>query len=816
MQNSQVSPTGNCGDSPLMKENINTDQSLNNNKKQMKITDYDDFNEEVLLKEYTTTIDKRSRAIVKAQIPSREKLLEIVSLFDNSKMQYTKYPMYSDGGIVIENVKETEKDKLTEYIVRLYRKECGVDYETSNELFKIFEHDYSQEWLKARICTVIDDSVYVYDWTLAQDPQTHIRKYIMTWMPVLTKETIIDEHSREWMRRKTWQEYTNKEKEIFRMNNASLILSHSWILLAKRDMKNNYTKYQIMMNSFYIFIPTVYRHMMPHININKNDVAVQNMCESTTNINDVFARDIRSVSVGTSRYDRDQIMTSLFQRTMGKKYNGPIKPLEQQIRFDPSMIDKNIKNDIQHCHRYFINIELKEEEVKIINEVIRKFTNKFEATDELVKMLEPISKSYRSFHILCYLSNAHSWMRYGYNRTHGGKVAKDAKTHWLPISYKFSDTNNERLNEQLTDIISTYNEEVCYQLTGHAGNCVYPRYIAIALRVRNGGYRIVNGLIYDIYRYSQDENYDILKETDFDEEEQNKRNLQELFEISVQPYNQYNTRQTKIPSLQQNNSVSVTLSQLEECSEKLPANIFSFVEKSNTQNTNIVNSAANESCDNSIELQISPDIDAEKISDRINEDFEDNYNDAHINTRIIMSEDSQDDEQSMSNSTALESLPMNDTVATIDHSAPSKIIGAQENTCDTTSNINEINDYYFTVNVTIRSKMQRNIDTCSRCYSEICVTRHDLVKESISTKNENHKNGKANPNSCKSSTNQPSKSNSNAKNNSSNTVNKTRNPNNNKRANDTHDSQSTKKANYPTKNQKLYINLCENIANTLK
>ena len=63
MQNSQVSPTGNCGDSPLMKKNINTDQSLNNNKKQMKITDYDDFNEEVLLKEYTTTIDKRSRAI---------------------------------------------------------------------------------------------------------------------------------------------------------------------------------------------------------------------------------------------------------------------------------------------------------------------------------------------------------------------------------------------------------------------------------------------------------------------------------------------------------------------------------------------------------------------------------------------------------------------------------------------------------------------------------------------------------------------------------------------------------------------------------
>ena len=78
---------------------------------------------------------------------------------------------------------------------------------------KTFSISYPEEKTKAKLAAIIGDSLFVFDWIMARDQWTKTRQQILTWIPINFKSPQTDKHSRKWMIRKRWQDYSKEEKE---------------------------------------------------------------------------------------------------------------------------------------------------------------------------------------------------------------------------------------------------------------------------------------------------------------------------------------------------------------------------------------------------------------------------------------------------------------------------------------------------------------------------------------------------------------------------------------------------------------------------
>lgn len=506
------------------------DSSVKEEEKQLKICDFNNFKMTETFKEYTTTTGNESRAYMRAPNPTRDKLLETVAILDNGELQYTTYPTY-DGCVTMEPVCETQRETILMCAEKILRKEQGIDNEMALFISKTFSISYPEEKTKAKLATVIGDSLYVFDWIIARDQWTNVKQQILTWIPINLKSPQADKHSRKWMIRKRWQDYSRAEKETFRMNRLSLQISHFWIALGKKSNDKISMQYKIMKDSFVNIVPSILRRVNPDINTNRWDVATQLRCETTEKIEDVQTEMLNSLDKKPSRYDNNQISTSLFQRMIGNKYIGPIKEREREMVLSPSITNEDVRKGILDCHSYAIKTSLSEDYKNELKKVFKILSNTFEANSEITEILEGISVATKSYHLIGYLSNADMWFRYGYKRKQGTLKSKAIKPRWKPLSYKFGTKNNPGKTPMLTDIDTEKIEELCKDITGHSSNSINPRYMAIGIKY-GAGYRIIKGQIYDILTYSQIDNIDILKETDHEKEHQEIRMLQELFEIS--------------------------------------------------------------------------------------------------------------------------------------------------------------------------------------------------------------------------------------------------------------------------------------------
>ena len=191
---------GKEGESPLKAKEKRSERKVvlaKEEPKQSRISDFTEFRMEETFKVYTTAIGKEARATTKAPAPIRDKLLEIVTLFERAEFQYTHYPTYQDGGVVMEPVGETSTRAISECAEKILRREQGMDKEMALHISKALSTSHPEERTKARIATVIGDSTYVFDWVLAKDPWTKAKQQILTWVPIDTKSPQRDNHSRK-------------------------------------------------------------------------------------------------------------------------------------------------------------------------------------------------------------------------------------------------------------------------------------------------------------------------------------------------------------------------------------------------------------------------------------------------------------------------------------------------------------------------------------------------------------------------------------------------------------------------------------------
>ena len=195
------------------------DSSVKEEEKQLKICDFNNFKMTETFKEYTTTTGNESRAYMRAPNPTRDKLLETVAILDNGELQYTTYPTY-DGCVTMESVCDTQRETILICAEKILRKEQGIDNEMALFISKTFSISNPEEKTKAKLATVIGDSLYVFDWIMARDQWTNVKQQILTWIPINLKSPQADKHSRKWMTRKRWQDYSRAEKETFRMNHS--------------------------------------------------------------------------------------------------------------------------------------------------------------------------------------------------------------------------------------------------------------------------------------------------------------------------------------------------------------------------------------------------------------------------------------------------------------------------------------------------------------------------------------------------------------------------------------------------------------------
>lgn len=495
------------------------------------ITRYKGFEEEEIIKEYTTTLEVIPHNVITAPLPSKDKLLETVALFDKSELQYSTYPMHKDGGIVMETTADTDRRRLLETIEKLYGKdEGGVCLDTALRTLRSVSMTNESENTRARLCTVMGNAVFVYDWVGARDPVSGQRKSILTWIPIDTDNPISDEHSRQWLKRKTWNDYTREEKNIFRMNQAALKISHLWVLQRKTWKDKAEVKYKVMKESFVIIVPEMLRYLCNHLNSNPYEVAVQRKIETTYNAEDVLVKQLDTLGKKPSRFDKGQMGTSLVDRVIGRKYDAPKRPREEEMIMDPGITDKNVRDKLKACHSYTITLKADEANYNVFDKILTTLSKDLKATKKVTDMLETISQPNKTFHLLAFISNAEVWMRYGYERIFGSSKPKDSKKLWRPLSYKYSVINNPTKVPMLNDVSQECAEELCKLITGCRSCEINPRYVGIGVKVSQG-YRIVNGLIYDIYNYHKSPMADILEEFNKEGDYRNKRTLQELFGI---------------------------------------------------------------------------------------------------------------------------------------------------------------------------------------------------------------------------------------------------------------------------------------------
>ena len=518
---------------------------VNRKRKPNNITLYDGVMEERIEKEYTTDTNG-TQGTMNAPYPNRDKLFQTMALFDRDELQYTNYPEFGDGGILMELTQDTNREILLNNIEKLYGKDDGgVCIDTAVRIVRNLSMTHNRESTRARLCTVIEKSVYVFDWIVAKDTYTGERKVILTWIPLKMDNPITDKYSRKWITPKSWKDYNKEEKKIFRMNRIMLRINHLWILQKNVISESNKTMYKIMKNSFVIIIPTMLRFLCPDINTNLNDVAIQKKIDTTNNINDVLAERLIMIKYKPSRYDQSQIETPLINKVIGKKYDGAKRAKEEEMILDTSITDNSVRNELLSCHSYTICTKIEEKYYKYIEKVLEILSDKLEATPEILEIMNKLTEKKKTYHILGFLSNASIWFRYGYDRNIRGISQIVNKPHWMPLSYKFDKINNPRCYPQFNDISPECAEEITRMITGHNIYEINPRYIAIAIKSPQG-YRIINNQIYDIYNYKKEQDDDILLDDNNINNQYNKRQIQEIYEISPLIQIQYNENSNDI------------------------------------------------------------------------------------------------------------------------------------------------------------------------------------------------------------------------------------------------------------------------------
>lgn len=324
---------------------------------------------------------------------------------------------------------------------------------------------------------------------------------------------------------KEWLEYLGDEKDIFGMNNTFPKISHFWILLRLTNTGTRRKLYKVLPNSFVILIPGMIRLKFPNINMHQHDVATQTACTRTLLIEDVLTKELNELKKSPIQYDSLQMQTPLVLKILGKKYDGLKTPREKDMLIDVSILHKETRVKLQECHSYVVRTELDDPTLTAFDEVFSNLANNSEASPNILEILKNASTLTKKFHLLGFLSNANAWLRYGYNFISGGSVAKDAKPRWMPLSYKYSKTNNKQGRPCLTDISNTIAESVCESLTGHSTFALCPKYHAIGMKT-GGGYRIIDRQIFDIFTYNGTGDEDILTSKDYSNEFRARRQQQ--------------------------------------------------------------------------------------------------------------------------------------------------------------------------------------------------------------------------------------------------------------------------------------------------
>ena len=518
--------------------------TLDKTKKHDTIASYEGYEEETILKEYITSFNKTDVIIKKAQTPNREKLMKAVKTLDDPNLEYRTSPVIERGQLAMETVPEVQKKDLLKVMEQIYANESGViDPNIALNISHQLSTSFGREKMRACIATNMGQSIMVYDWIKAQDPETKERRFIQTWIPLLLTETKYDEHMRLWLEDKSWQQYTKEEKEIFQMQNVMFRISHYWILLRLQNSQKQRKQYMVLPNTFTILTPGMHLMRFPKLNTSSNDISVQCACEVTNDISEVSAKETNPNISPPSKYDTANIQTSLISRMLGKKYNKPKKLGDMEMLLDTSIVNSEAKKRLLECHSYVISANISDEHLIVFDKVFSQLSDNLEPNESIVEMLQDISTPKKKYHLLGFITNSNVWFRYGYSGILQGHRSEKAKAHWIPLSYKFATNNNLRGPPKLNDISNNRIEELCQSITGYNSFEIHPRYFAIGLKAETG-YRIIDRQIFDIFTYNKPEDEDLLEEDSLTREFEEKRRTQELLEISVIPSDKPKKRRT--------------------------------------------------------------------------------------------------------------------------------------------------------------------------------------------------------------------------------------------------------------------------------
>lgn len=503
-----------------------------NKTRRVYIGDYEGYDEELIIKEYTTCLQTKEIDIKKAKNPNREEMLKIALMLDEGKLEFNETPGWENGRIELITPDEVSKDIISNVCEKIYSNEGGViNKEIAYKIFSMVNFKNEFEELKGCIATIIGKSLYVYDWVRGQDSNTGEKKFIMTWVPIDVDTRIKDWKDREWLTTKKWQNYDDENKRIFRGHQTSLTISHYWIMLRGIDKKEKIAIYKKIPNSFTPINSTIIKLRNPNINENRYDVVTQYQCRVTTKEEDVFITTVNDNKTKVTPYNDITEKTEQIEKTIGSKYNAAKRDKEAEFLLDTSIVDKIVRNRLESSHSYMVDARIKDDHYMEFDKIFKILAKNMEPTKEVIEILQNLANTNRTYHLLAFLSNANIWFRLGYNKRNGSSIQKDDIFQWLPLSYKYSAINNARKVPQFTDIENEHVEQICMRITGTSSFSIRPRYFAIGSK-SSLGYRIINGQIFDIYTYNKPEDEDITLDDNMEKEFSLQRSFQELLELT--------------------------------------------------------------------------------------------------------------------------------------------------------------------------------------------------------------------------------------------------------------------------------------------
>lgn len=509
-----------------------TMEKIDKEMKQVKIPSCKGYDEELIIKEYIAEMETHNPSIKKAKTPPREALLEMNALLDNSVYEYRTTPVTENGQRVLSEIPNVPKHKILECAEKIYANEMGlIDPKIAYFIIQKLKYKAEFETLVPVVATMMGDAIVVYDWIVAQDPQSKRRKLIQTWIPIHTSKTKTDNYGRNWLMAKTWQSYTKQEKEIFKRFETSYKISHFWIFYKTPNSANSERQYKVIPNSFTILLPTIIRYKNPNMNLISSDVAVHSQCSLTEDVNQVIVIEKEALPSIPTKYDKDQMTTPCIPKIIGPKYYMPYQQNENEIILDPSITDPIVRQRLQECYLYSIDTELEQNIKEAIEKVYALIKEKLEVAPEIINILQNVSATRKSFHLLAFLSNANIWLRYGPSKTNKESMRNENNPRWIPLSYKYSLKSNKKGTPRLSDISTEIENEMCMAITGNNSNNICPRYFAIGLKTLYG-YRILKNSIIDSYTYNMTKDLDLTKNNKDCDDYNAKRFLQEIYEIT--------------------------------------------------------------------------------------------------------------------------------------------------------------------------------------------------------------------------------------------------------------------------------------------